>query len=502
MLTFSLTPDSRSRHPLYRQLYASLAEQIRIGEIPAGARLPGKRTLAAELGVCVNTVDTAYQMLASEGYIESRPRSGFVVLSFSDALPREADGAFPHIGTLLPDGAADCHAASKPGKASVPCAEPSLPVAMLSPMRFDLSTTGVDTTLFPFRTWGRLQKELLYSAPELLSHGDGRGDANLRIALAEYLAAYRGVRCTPEQIVVGAGLEYLLGLLAPLLKGVCAVEDPGYPATRKTLENSGLSCRAIAVDAEGLSVSTLAASDAALCYVTPSHQFPTGVTMPAPRRAALLAWAQKAPDRYILEDDYDSEFRFEQRPLPCLQGMAGPAGRVIYLSTVSKSLAPSIRIAYLVLPQALLGPWHARYGGYASTVSRFEQQTFCRFLSEGYFTRHLARMRNTCRARRNALVAALNTAFGADRIRLFGLHTGLHLLLTLPDGPGEHAMVAAAAAEGIHLTGLSAYYTNPKACPPNTVVIGYGTLSASLAPEVASSLYNAFTAASEASSNS
>ena len=470
MLHIPLDLDRAGAGPLYQQLYEGLAGQIRTGAIPAGGRLPGKRTLAAELSLSVNTVDTAYQMLAAEGYVESRPRSGFVVLPFTD---------------ILPGGPANAGASPLPPP---PAADPQPPV------RFDLRTGGVDTALFPFRTWGRIQKELLYSAPELLAHGAPQGDAPLRRALAAYLAAYRGVRCTPEQIVVGAGLEYLLGLLGPLLGGVCAVEDPGYASPRTILENSGIRCRPVPVDRGGLSVAALAESGADRCYVTPSHQFPTGVTMPAPRRAELLRWAAAGPGRrYILEDDYDSEFRFDLKPLPCLQGMAGADGPVIYLSTVSKSLAPSIRIAYMVLPAGLLPDWKDRYGAYANTVSRFEQETFCRFLEEGYFTRHLARMRNTCKARRNALVEALYGAFGRQGVRLTGLHTGLHLLLTLPDGPGEAAMTRQARAAGVRLTGLSAYYAGGAGgCPPNTVLLGYGALRPEDAPVLARTLKEAW----------
>ena len=220
------------------------------------------------------------------------------------------------------------------------------------------------------------------------------GDPALRQALAEYLSEYRGVQCGPHQIVVGAGLEYLLGLLAPLLPGPAAVETPGYPRALQVLQNNGVHCCCLPVDEDGLSVEALNRSDAAVCYVTPSHQFPTGVTMPAGRRAELLHWAARRPGgRYIIEDDYDSEFRFDTRPLPSLQGMAGADGPVVYLSTCSRSLAPSIRIAYMVLPEHLLPAWRKKYRLYSGTVSRFEQQTLARFITEGYFTRHLARER-------------------------------------------------------------------------------------------------------------
>ena len=266
---------------------------------------------------------------------------------------------------------------------------PGRPHRPLRRSGIDLSTRGVDPALFPFRTWARLQKELLYSSPELLAHGDAQGDWELRQALADYLEEYRGVQCSPQQIVVGAGLEYLLGLLAPLLPGKAAVETPGYPRAKQVLENNGVECCCLPVDEDGLSIEELSRSGASVCYVTPSHQFPTGVTMPAGRRAELLHWAAKRPgERYIIEDDYDSEFRFDTRPLPSLQGMAGADGPVVYLSTCSRSLAPSIRIAYMVLPEHLLPAWWKTYRLYASTVGRFEQQTLARFITEGYFTRH------------------------------------------------------------------------------------------------------------------
>ncbi len=464
MLQFSVLLD-QSDGPLYDRLYRALSRQIRNGTLCAGTRLPGKRTLAHELGISVNTVDTAYQMLAAEGYVESRPRSGFVVLPFTQPFPTS--------------------------NVPPPTAAPATPPA--TTWKYDLRTGNVDTALFPFRTWGRIQKELLYSAPQLLAHGSPQGDENLRRVLAKYLASYRSVQCTPEQIVVGAGLEYLLGLLAPLLSGICAVEDPGYSSTRHILENSGLPCCSVPVDKYGLSPQALMESGANLCYITPSHQFPTGVTMSAPRRAALLAWATQQPGRYLLEDDFDAEFRFDQRPLPSLQGMAGSSGPVVYLSTVSRSLAPSIRLAYMVLPQGLLPRWKARYGSYANTVSRFEQQTFCRFVADGYFTRHLARTRNTCKRRRDALVCALQTAFGRGAIHLNGLHTGLHLLVTLPNGPSEQEMVQTAAQMGICLTGLSSYYRQSTAsCPAHTVIIGYGSLPESEAAPLASLLKQAW----------
>ena len=475
MVHLTTALDAASGVPLYEQLYQSLAQEMRTGALAAGTRMPGKRRLAAELSVSVNTVDAAYQMLAAEGYLESRERSGFYVQEYL-ALPVRPAGA------------------PEPQPLHLPEPPPAPPV------QYDLSTRGVDPGLFPFRTWARLQKELLYSSPQLLTHGEAQGDPALRQALAEYLSEYRGVQCGAHQIVVGAGLEYLLGLLAPLLPGTAAVETPGYPRARQVLENNGVHCCCLPVDADGLSLAALNQSEAAVCYVTPSHQFPTGVTMPAGRRAELLHWAARRPgERYIIEDDYDSEFRFDTRPLPSLQGMAGADGPVVYLSTCSRSLAPSIRIAYMVLPEHLLPAWREKYRLYSGTVSRFEQQTLARFITEGYFTRHLARERVAYKTRRDALAAALNAAFAPGELTLAGLHTGLHLLAKLKDPPPDAALRRAAEAQGIRLGLLSDYDLTGNAPSAGTLVLGYGSLADEACASVGETLKKACTAAREAS---
>ena len=450
--------------PLYEQLYTALADEIRTGQRAPGQALPGRRTMAAQLGVSVNTVDAAYQMLAAEGLAEARPRSGFYVQKTYGMLHNRA--------------------------ARVPHAAPAAPAAPLP--RYDLSTGSVDTALFPARSWGRLQRELLYQHPEFLQRGEMQGDAPLRAQIAAYLSAYRGVDCTPEQIVVGAGIEYLLGCLAHLFAGqTAAVENPGYTRTRTVLQNNGIPCVLVDIDRDGLPADALEQSGAGLCYLTPSHHFPTGVTMPAPRRAQLLAWAAARPGRYILEDDYDSEFRYDTRPLPSLQGMAGPDGPVVYLTTFSKSLAPGIRIACMVLPQSLLPRYQRDFAAYANTVSRFEQQTLCEFMAGGYFARHLARMRLVYKRRMETFAAALRRALPG--VQLQRVHSGLHFLLTLPGAGGEAAMVQAAAREGVRLRGLREYYlARPELCPPDTVVAGYAALKEEDIPAVAAALARAW----------
>ena len=457
--------------PLYEQLYNALAQDIRSGALQPGKTLPGRRTMAAQLGISTNTVDTAYQMLAAEGLAVTRPRSGFFV---------------QETGGML-------HTRPQHSVVPAPKATPKNTVSNQDDILYDLSTGSIDTSLFPARSWGRIQKELMYQRPELLQRGDMQGDENLRAQIAAYLGEYRGVDCTADQVVVGAGVEYLLGCLAHLFAGsTAAVENPGYSRTRAVLENNGIPCVPVEIDESGLPIRALEQSGANLCYVTPSHHFPTGVTMPAPRRAQLLAWAAAKPGRFILEDDYDSEFRFATRPLPSLQGMSGANGPVVYLTTFSKSLAPGMRIACMVLPQGLLERYQNDFSMYANTVSRYEQQTLCEFMANGYFARHIARMRLTYKRRMEAFAAALHAGLDPD-LTLAGAHSGLHFLLTLPGAGGEQAMVQAAAKQGVRLKGLSEYYMQDAAhCRPDTVVAGYSGLQAEDIPAAAAALSRAW----------
>ncbi|MFQ9680528.1 MAG: PLP-dependent aminotransferase family protein [Ruthenibacterium lactatiformans] len=429
--------------PLYRQLYRHIVEEIASGGLAAGEKLPSKRRLAADLRVSVSTVETAYQMLVAEGYIAARAKSGFTVCRIEklDAPVRPA-----------------------------PAAPPEPPAKRWA---YDFGTGSVDTALFPFKTWARIQRETVTAHPELLNHGSRQGDASLRAAIAKYLHAYRGVVCA-EQIVVGAGIDIWWACWPAVLRQHLAVENGLSHGAGAA--NNGVRTVFVPVDGDGMTLDALQAGGAQLAYGTPSHQFPTGATRPIARRTELLRWAGAAPGRYVVEDDYDSEFRYDTRPIPSLQGL-DQAGRVIYVSTFSKSMAPSMRIGYMVLPVPVLEMYRAEYGVYSSTVSRFEQQTLCRFMDEGHFARHLNRLRGACRARRDALLEALYAAFGRDGVAVRGSHTGLHLLAAVHNGMTERELVEAAARAGVHVNGLSAYYMeHPEDCPPATVVLGYSDM--------------------------
>lgn len=438
------------KRPLYEQLYGWLVEELRAGRIAPGERLPGKRSAAAQLGISVNTVDMAYQMLAAEGYVDARERSGFVANRLG--------------GRQVPP----------PGLAS-PVREEE-PQAAEPAWRYSFSTAGIDPALFPRKTWNRLFREVLAGEDALYDRGEAMGDEVLRRAVAGYLQSYRGVKCGPGQIACGAGLEVLTGMLARLLAdGLIAVEDPGYPKTAQIMANMGVAVRPVPVDGAGMRVEVLEQSGARAAYLTPSHQFPTGAVMPVGRREALLRWAAEGAGRLLIEDDYDSEFRFDGRPLPSLQGL-DEGGHVVYAGTFSRSLAPGIRAAYLVLPPPLLARWQAAYGDYACTVSRPEQHTLARLMDEGHFARGLNRMRAAYRRRRGLLLEALAACLPPEGWEVENAHTGLYCILRLP---GRDAAVIAQNAwqAGLRVRSLGSYRTVAEGAPPDdALVLGYGGL--------------------------
>ena len=283
-------------------------------------------------------------------------------------------------------------------------------------------------------------------------------------------------------------MEYLLDVLFQLLPlGPIALEDPGYRSTYRSVENLHRAFVSIGLDEHGIRPDALSASGAGAAYVTPSHQFPLGVTMPAPRRAELLRWAYGLAGRYIVEDDYDSEFRYSSRPIPAMQGQ-DKGGRVIYTGTFSRSIAPSIRAAYLILPEGLLPLYREKFAHGASTVSRFEQWVLARFLSSGQYARHLRRVGNLYRSRCAALTEALEGAFPQGRVT--GNDAGLHLLFTLPGREdGELAAAAEAAGYAVHTLGEYCHGPSPR---PGTLVLGFAGLDAERAGKAVHDLRRAF----------
>ena len=451
-----LTPllDPQSDIPLYEQLYRHVKGEITAGRLCAGTRLPSKRALAAHLKVSVVTVEGAYGQLLAEGYLRSEPKRGFFVQSVGAPTPAQAPAA--------------------PG--------PVAREAPAAPLRYDFTTGGVDTGRFPFATWARLMREVLSEQDSaLLQSTHPQGAPRLRRAIAGYLHDFRGITAHPDQVVVGAGSEYLTGLLFQLLgrDGGYAAEDPGYPKFHRILAHEGALVCPIPMDEGGLRVDALRWSGARVAHVTPSHHFPLGTVMPVGRRRELLSWAEEAPNRYIIEDDYDSEFRFSGRPIPALQSL-DRSERVIYLNTFAKSLAPSLRISFLVLPPHLLERYRREFLFYSSTVPSFEQYALARFLEGGHFERHVARMRTGYKARKEALMAAARRWGAAAGPEAFsGADAGLHLLLRVDSPLDEAELERRARAAGVGVYPLSAYRLTPPARPgPPTLVMGYARLEA------------------------
>ena len=456
-VTFKLQNDDKK--PLYEQLYRYIIGEIEAGRLKNGEKLPSKRAIGAHLSISQSTVETAYGMLAAEGYIRAKAKSGYYV---------SADLYRPTSRQTV--------------------AKPPVADGIRTAPRYDFSTGAVDTGVFPYASWARLSREVVSGNTQLLQRGEASGDPVFRQALCEFLREYRGVRCDADQIIVGAGLEYLLNVLVQVLPetSVYGLEDPGYLAAWQVLRNHGRQIRMIPLDESGLREDQLRQSGATVAFVTPSHQFPMGSTMPVSRRAALLAWAGEGEDRFIVEDDYDSEFRYASRPIPAMQSL-DDGGKVIYVGTFSRSIAPSIRVAYLVLPRRLLPVYEQRLGFAASTVSRFEQQTLAAFLDRGLYARHLRRAANLYRKKQQLLLEELEKMEGTT---VSGAQAGLHFLLTIP-GKSEQWLVERARAAGVPVRGLSGY-CRECTCPESTLVLGFAGLTLEEIPAAAKALREAF----------
>ncbi|MCD8011688.1 MAG: PLP-dependent aminotransferase family protein [Lachnospiraceae bacterium] len=482
-LTISL--DAHLATPLYEQIYNYIKCEIQNGGLPFRERLPSSRKLADYLQVSRTTVNQAYDQLVSEGYLEAVPQKGYFVCDLEGLL---------HL---------------KPVSAPAACEQnPEASVYL-----YDFSPHGVDLNSFPHHAWRKLSKNLLMEEDRYLFRlGDPQGEPELRATIAGYLHQARGVNAQPERIVVGAGNDFLLLLLCSMFGSGTriAMESPTYRKAYDLFHNLSNDVRIVEMDESGMRVDQLEETGARLAYVMPSHQYPLGTVMPVKRRMQLLQWASggdekvlmqdgtligsrnhmgdgasagkgmmphtaklggaRVPaerqimtgsesDRYIIEDDYDSEFRYKGKPIPALQGYDRD-DRVIYIGTFSKSIAPSIRVSYMVLPERLMGLYRERARNISSTVSRVDQMLIAGFLNEGYYERHLNKMRAVYRGRHDTLLEELKAFRQISRVS--GENAGVHLLLTFTNGMTEEKAIRCAAAQGVRVYGLSGYYVeNP-----------------------------------------
>ena len=439
MLTYELKKSPGV--PLYEALYRCIRRDILSGKLAAGEKLPSKRALAAHLEVSKITVEAAYNQLLAEGYIRSEEKVGY----FAENLQK-----------LTP-----------------PIPVPEATQAQTEDL---IDLTGDSPSHFPFSVWSRLQREVMLDLGEgLLLPLHKQGLPQLRNAIARHLQQFRGMQVDPDNILIGAGTDFLYNLLVQLLGRDMryGVEEPGYSKIQKIYEAAGAACNLLTLDKEGVDPEDL--GDTQVLHISPSHHFPSGIVMSNPRRRTLLAWAAAGADRYIIEDDYDSEFRFNANPMPSLHTLDG-AGKVIYLNTFSKTLAPSIRISYMVLPGCLMKEFREKQGFYSCTVPSFEQYTLERFISGGYFEKHINRMRKHYKSIRNRVLTAITGCQYADHFTILEENAGLHFLLQVDLPLTDAQLVEKCRALGLRVAPLSSYYRFPE---ENThcLVINYSGLT-------------------------
>lgn len=462
--------DNHMGLPYYEQIYSYIREEIKSGHLRASVRLPSTRLLAENLKVSRSTTQMAYEQLLSEGYIEAVPCKGYYVSRIEELVDtgqRKGEAVRKREGGRLL-----CPSFAETDRAGICGAEQN------TAYRVDFSPRGVDMDRFPFPLWRKLTKNtVVEDNRELFAAGHPQGEPAFREAIREYLHSARGVRCRAEQIVVGAGSEYLLMLLSRILGAhrLIAMENPTYKQAYRVFQSLGYPVIPVRMDSSGLDVSLLDGSGADLVYVMPSHQYPTGTVMPVKRRQELLSWAYKKEGRYLIEDDYDSEFRYKGKPIPALQGMDG-GERVIYSGTFSKSVAPAIRISYLVLPEPLLCIYRDCLSFFTSTVSRIDQSILYQFMTEGYYERHLNRMRAVYKAKHDTLLRALKPL--EKQFLIGGENAGLHLLLTAKNGRTEEELLKSAKRAGVKVYGLSSYVIgeDKRGASSSTVILGFAVL--------------------------
>ena len=439
--------------PLYKQLYNQIREDILSGKLPADSKLPSVRDLAVELSASRNTVDGAYQELCAEGYIYSKSRSGYFVSALDkDASSRE----------------------SLPGKTGKYDYLPGPPAVFT----YDFHPARLDPESFPTELWRKCFVESLRrDSQQLVQYGDSQGDWGLRCSIQSYLERSRGVLCDPEQIVMCAGLQQSLDIVSHILKeshSIVAVENPGYHLPRSVFQNHSYTILPVPVVDGGLDISYLKSSSSTVVYVTPSHQLPLGYVMPVANRLALIEWA-KSGDKFIIEDDYDSELRYHGKPIPSLQGLC-PTGNIIYSGSFSKILSPALRLSYLVLPYSLIAKYRQLYRDYFASVPLLEQRTMARFMELGHWERHIRRMRIIYQRKHDTLIRAVEVQFGSRAV-VVGQGAGLHVVLILPGThQSEAEIIDRARQKSIQLFPFSHFQVTGQQ-EATTLLLGFGGMN-------------------------
>ena len=410
-------------------------------------KLPSKRLLASHHKISVITVENAYSQLLLEGFIYSREKCGYFVSQIEDAAP-------------LPEKKIDLKKSE---------------LSEEKKYTLDISSGKIKPENFPFSVWSKLSRQTLSDKyTNLLKPIPHNGLPELREAICDYLYRFRGMEVSQDQIIIGAGTEYLYSLLIQLLgRNACyALENPGYKKVSKILTACGANWCYLDLDDKGIDINALKKAGAKIVHTSPAHHYPTGIVMSATKRREILNWAYAEKDRYIIEDDYDSEFRFTGRPLPPLINM-DEGEKVIYMNTFSKTIAPSMRISYMVLPNSLLEKYNRELGFYSCTVPSFDQYTLYKFISEGYFEKHINRMKNSYKALRDNVIDIISNSALNDKITINEEDAGLHFLIRVHSNFGENELKKKLLLCGIKASFLSDYSYNNDKRFLNTIVFNY-----------------------------
>ncbi len=433
MLTYNF---AKAQGPLYEYIYQCIKNDIMEGNLRQGEKLPSKRTFAKNNGISTITIQNAYDQLISEGYVYTIPQKGYYVARLEGMKKVQKEGSI----SLNID---------------IPEERPSYAV--------DLSDNRMNPELFPFSIWAKILRSVISSkSGELMEASPAGGIGELRTAIAEHLKSFRGMLVDPDQIVIGAGTEYLYGLIVQLLgngKQYC-VENPGYRKIVQVYRQYQISCKYADMDEMGMTFEGLKETGADIAHISPNHHFPTGITMPAGRRYEILAWANEREGRYIIEDDYDSEFRLNGKPIPTLFSMDA-CEKVIYMNTFSKSLTPTIRISYMILPVHLINRFYRELSFYACTVSNFEQYTLAAFIRQGYFEKHINRMRLYYSRQRKRMIDAIKKSKLKDVCMITENDSGLHFLIQIQTDKADKDIVRSLGERGIRVNALSEYFFTP-----------------------------------------
>ncbi|WP_018754415.1 PLP-dependent aminotransferase family protein [Paenibacillus terrigena] len=434
VLMSKLDPDAKA--PQYAQLYEQVKTAITEGELTEHMRMPSIRSLAGTLGVSATTVELAYSQLVAEGFLDSQPKRGYYVQKLPDPY-RQAGGN-----------------ESRRALSVVSSIPRTVPARDNREYQYDFHLSKNDHTIFPFELWRRLSNQVLrQSNQDLLFYGDPQGEYGLRVQISNYLRQFRGCECSPEQVVIGSSQHHLLSLMCHLLKGRLqhiGVENPGYLLHAETFRQQGLQVCPIPLQDNGMQVEEVYARQVQAVCVSPSHQYPRGIVMPIAKRLQLLEWAEHVQG-YIIEDDYDGEFRYHGRVIPSLQGLQG-GNRVIYLGGFSQVLAPAFCIHYMVLPPDLIAVYQqVEYKMLLEqSASRIHQCTLQAFMERGHLEKHIRKMRKRYGQKHDLLIQSIQEVFG-ERAIMIGKDAGFHILLRIDHPLTEHELVLSAREAGVRV---------------------------------------------------